>query len=234
MLVELILEIVQFKFTNKKKKKKKKKKKLIALRVTVIDPSVGYIITTFPVQNVFELNFSPLGTYLITWERPSKDENGNPTKNLKVWRVVEAAEHTVVGSFVQKSQTSWNLQHTADERLCARAVTNEVQFYESNDLEQAARGRSDGFCALARRKNAFGGRVCAREERPAGLCQGVSGPFVCHACFAKELLQGRQSAVEVECFGDYGDCACADGCGSIGQELLRRDDLIFAQRGGRL
>ena len=104
------------------------------------------MITTLSVQNVFELSFSPLGTYLITWERPSKDENGNPARNLKVWRVIEAPEggsngeqqqqqpHTLVGSFIQKSQTGWNLQHTADERFCARAVTNEVQFFQSNDL----------------------------------------------------------------------------------------------------
>lgn len=39
-----------------------------------------------------------------------------------------------MGSFVQKSQSGWNLQYTADEKLCARTVTNEVQFYQSGDL----------------------------------------------------------------------------------------------------
>ena len=43
-------------------------------------------------------------------------------------------ENIVVGRFVQKSQTGWNLQYTYDERYCARVVTNEVQFYESGDL----------------------------------------------------------------------------------------------------
>jgi hypothetical protein len=46
----------------------------------------------------------------------------------------ENAEHNIVGRFVQKSQTGWNLQYTQDEKYCARAVTNEVQFYESGDL----------------------------------------------------------------------------------------------------
>ncbi|BDD63289.1 Eukaryotic translation initiation factor 2A [Monascus purpureus] len=110
-------------------------------QVTVVDPSVGHVITTFPVKNVFELGFSPLGTYLITWERPSKDEKGDAAKNLKVWRVVETPEakgdeHTAVGSFVQKSQTGWNLQYTSDEQFCARVVTNEVQFYQSDDLSK--------------------------------------------------------------------------------------------------
>ena len=40
----------------------------------------------------------------------------------------------MVGKFVQKSQTGWNLQYTPDERYCARVVTNEVHFYESGDL----------------------------------------------------------------------------------------------------
>ena len=35
---------------------------------------------------------------------------------------------------MQKSQTGWNLQYTQDEQLCARCVTNEVQFYQPSDL----------------------------------------------------------------------------------------------------
>jgi len=106
--------------------------------VTVVDASVGHAITTLSIPNVYELGFSPRGSYLITWERPSKDENGDAVKNLKVWRTVEdiaeGAEKQVVGRFVQKSQTGWNLQYTFDEKYCARAVTNEVQFYESDNL----------------------------------------------------------------------------------------------------
>ncbi|EYE96244.1 translation initiation factor 2A [Aspergillus ruber CBS 135680] len=104
-------------------------------KVIIIDPSVGHAVSTIPAENVFELAFSPLGSYLITWQRPTKDANGDAVKNLKVWRVVEDGdEHTVVGSFVQKSQTGWNLQYSADEKLCARVVTNEVQFYQSENL----------------------------------------------------------------------------------------------------
>lgn len=104
-------------------------------RVTIVDASVGYTVSTILADNVFELGFSPLGTYVITWQRPTKDANGDATKNLKVWRAVEAGdEHSVVGQFVQKSQTGWNLQYTPDEKLCARVVTNEVQFYQSDNL----------------------------------------------------------------------------------------------------
>ncbi|KAL4922151.1 eukaryotic translation initiation factor eIF2A-domain-containing protein [Aspergillus aurantiobrunneus] len=105
-------------------------------KVTIVDPSVGHVVSTIPADNVFDLGFSPLGTYLITWQRPSKDANGDAAKNLKVWQVVETGENRVVGEYVQKSQTGWNIQYTADEKLCARAVTNEVQFYQSDNLSK--------------------------------------------------------------------------------------------------
>lgn len=102
---------------------------------------MGHIITTLSAENVYELGFSPCGTYIITWQRPSKDDNGDTVKNLNVWRVIEEGasndadyEHNVVGRFVQKSQTGWNLQYTFDERYCARVVTNEIQFYQSDDM----------------------------------------------------------------------------------------------------
>jgi translation initiation factor 2A len=103
----------------------------------VIDASIGHVITTLPAQNVYELGFSPLGTYIIMWQRPSKDEEGNAVKNLKVWRTLDenAGQRSVVGEFVQRNQTGWNLQYTADEAYCARVVTNEVQFFESGNLQ---------------------------------------------------------------------------------------------------
>ncbi|KAK0949267.1 hypothetical protein LTR91_026597, partial [Friedmanniomyces endolithicus] len=108
-------------------------------RVTVVDASVGHVVTELPADNVYELGFSHSGTYIITWQRPSKDADGNATKNLKVWRTIddnagESGERDVVGKFVQKNQTGWNLQYTSDEEYCARCVNNEVQIYESKDL----------------------------------------------------------------------------------------------------
>lgn len=106
--------------------------------VVVADASVGHVLTSIPILSVYDVSFSPRGNYLSTWERPAKDENGDATKNLKVWRVIEdldeGAEKKPLGKFVQKAQTGWSLQYTEDERYCARMVTNEVQFYSSDDL----------------------------------------------------------------------------------------------------
>ncbi|KAI4700908.1 hypothetical protein J4E81_003872 [Alternaria sp. BMP 2799] len=108
-------------------------------QVSVIDASVGNVITTLPTPNVYELGFSPLGTYLITWQRPSKDEDGNAAKNLRVWKTLsdeaeDDGSRAVIGEYVQKNQSGWNLQYTSDEKYCARVVTNEVQFFQSSDL----------------------------------------------------------------------------------------------------
>ncbi|KAF2768508.1 translation initiation factor eIF-2A [Teratosphaeria nubilosa] len=108
-------------------------------KVVVVDASVGHVVTELPADNVYELGFSPHGTFIITWQRPSKDEEGNAVKNLKVWRTIddnaaESGARDVVGKFVQKNQTGWNLQYSSDEEYCARCVTNEVQFYKSSDL----------------------------------------------------------------------------------------------------
>jgi translation initiation factor 2A len=106
--------------------------------VVVVDASVGHVLTSLILANVFDLAFSPRGNFLSTWERPAKDENGDATKNFKIWRTVEDladdAEKQPLGKFVQKSMSGWNLQYTADEKYCARMVTNEVQFYNSDDL----------------------------------------------------------------------------------------------------
>lgn len=130
---------------------------LSTISVTVVDASSGRLVATINAPNVYELGFSPLGNFIITWQRPSKDADGDPSKNLKVRRLDAEAgsdpdedERYVVGQFVQKSQTRWNLQYTSDERYCARLVTNELHFYQSDDLGQVwAKLRVDGVADFA-------------------------------------------------------------------------------------
>lgn len=193
-------------------------------RVTVVDAAVGHVITSLPAQNVYELGFSPLGTFIITWQRPGKDDNGDAIKNLKVWRVIEGGpdagedEHNVVGRFVQKSQTGWNLQYTYDEQYCARVVTNEVQFYQSADLgtvwnKLRVEGVTD-FAISPGKNHSIAVFIPERKVRihlynlsTAGLTmhtgstrrsQGVQRPRFRWRRVAKELLQRRQGSIELE------------------------------------
>ncbi|PSR79854.1 eukaryotic translation initiation factor 2A [Coniella lustricola] len=123
--------------------------------VSVLDATTGDEVTSLPtLPLVNELGFSPRGTFLTTLERPSKDENGDASKNLKIWRVIETlpdgTAKVPLGQFVQKSQNEWNLQYTADEKFCARMVTNEVQFYQSDDLRTVwNKLRVEGVAAFA-------------------------------------------------------------------------------------
>ncbi|KAI0397577.1 translation initiation factor eIF-2A [Xylariaceae sp. FL0594] len=145
--------------------------------VQINDASTGHSLTTLPLPNVYEIAFSPRGTYISTWERPAKDGNGDATKNLKVWRsvedVAEGGEKTPIGRFVQKSQSGWNLQYTSDEKLCARLVTNEVQFYSSHNLSTVwnklrAEGVSD-FAIAPGQSNNVAIFIPERKGQPAAV-----------------------------------------------------------------
>ena len=190
--------------------------------VNVADTTTGSILTTLPIPNVYELGFSPHGSYIITWERPSKDEAGDAVKNLKVWKTVEegvaGGDKEVVGKFVQRSQTGWNLQYTADEKYCARTVTNEVQFYESGNLgtvwnKLRAEGVSD-FALSPGNNNSIAVFIPERKVSvkewswylrllisllgTTCCCQDLQCSSIHQRRIPEKFLQGRQSAIEVE------------------------------------
>jgi uncharacterized protein with WD repeat len=203
-------------------------------RVSVVDASLGHVITTLPTANVFELGFSPLGTYIITWQRPAKDEEGNAVKNLKVWRTVseeneDDQNRSVVGEYVQKNQTGWNLQYTSDEKFCARTVTNEVQFYQSHDLRTVwNKLRVEGVTDFAVSPGKNHSVAVFVPERKASLylsiirlrtnstlgharrSQGLPGAPIRRACIAEDVLQGRQGPAEMERSRHQSDCPGAD------------------------
>ena len=99
--------------------------------VEIIETETGSHLHSLEVANCLEIGFSPKGTYIVTWERYTKLESGEGAKNLRVWDVKTG---TQTCAFTQKSQTGWNLQYTPDEALCARAVTNEVQFFDPANM----------------------------------------------------------------------------------------------------
>lgn len=99
--------------------------------VKIVDAKTGSHIQSLPVTNCLEIGFSPNGTYIVTWERFVKLESGEGSKNLRVWTVSSGQETC---AFTQKSQSGWNLQYAHDEALCARVVTNEIQFFDPSNM----------------------------------------------------------------------------------------------------
>ena len=57
-----------------------------------------------PAPKVVDLQFSPKGSYLSTWERPYKLEDGSNARNLKIWDTEKGVE---VASFERKAQEGW-------------------------------------------------------------------------------------------------------------------------------
>lgn len=106
-------------------------------------------------SNVFEITFSPQGNFVITWQRPWKDESGAAGKNLKVWALARSEDHPdnsdhLIAQFVQKSQIGRNLQFTNDEKYCAFLATNELHIYQIEDFRQPCdKLRSEGLTDFA-------------------------------------------------------------------------------------
>lgn len=76
--------------------------------------------------NIVEMNFSPRGTYLSTWERPVKLEDGAQHKNLRIFSVSTGQE---LISLTQKSLDGWDLQYTISESHAVRLVGQEIQVF---------------------------------------------------------------------------------------------------------
>ncbi|KAJ3300728.1 hypothetical protein HK104_006026 [Borealophlyctis nickersoniae] len=108
--------------------------------VKVFDAATNQPVQEFALKNVIEVEFSPRGNYLSTWERFVKapDSDTNPHKNLAIW---EIASGNQVVAFTQKNQGRWNVDWTADESYCARLVSNEVQFFNSKNFAKGVSSR---------------------------------------------------------------------------------------------
>jgi translation initiation factor 2A len=80
-------------------------------------------------------SFSPNGRYIVTFQRPHKNEEGIFVPNLVVWRVEDGAS---VLSLNQKEldKDHWpSIQFTADESHCVSQVTNTLHVHDLNDCE---------------------------------------------------------------------------------------------------
>ena len=69
--------------------------------VRIFQAEGAQLLQELSLPNIVEINFSPRGTYLSTWERPVKFEDGTQHKNLRVFSVSTGEE---LIAFTQKSQ----------------------------------------------------------------------------------------------------------------------------------
>ncbi|ODQ66807.1 translation initiation factor eIF-2A [Nadsonia fulvescens var. elongata DSM 6958] len=102
--------------------------------VKIVDAASGADVATLDVQTVNDLDFSPLGKFLVTWEIPKKDPEVQDKvfPNMKVW---SSATGELIHSYMCKLQSGWNLQFTHDEKYFGRLIKDEVVFYETSNLK---------------------------------------------------------------------------------------------------
>jgi len=82
--------------------------------------------------NILDVKFSPRATYIMTWERLVKQDEGAQHKNLRVFSVSTGEELT---SFTQKALNNWALQFTISESHAIRLVNQEVQVFQPANWE---------------------------------------------------------------------------------------------------
>jgi len=98
--------------------------------VRIFQAEGAQLLQELSIPNALDLRFSPRGTYLSTWERPLKLEDGSQHKNLRVFSTSTGEE---LVSFSQKTQEGWDLQYTISESHALRLVSSEIQVYRPAD-----------------------------------------------------------------------------------------------------
>ncbi|KAF4615117.1 hypothetical protein D9613_003458 [Agrocybe pediades] len=98
--------------------------------VRIFQAEGAQLLQELPVPNVVDISFSPRGTYISTWERPVKLEDGSQHKNLRVFSASTGEE---LISFTQKSQEGWDLQYTISESHAIRLVSSEIQVFRPSE-----------------------------------------------------------------------------------------------------
>jgi len=106
--------------------------------VRVHQAETAVLLQELAIPNVVELRFSPRGTYLSTWERHAKLEDGTQHKNLRIFSVSTGEE---LISFSQKYQDIWDVQYTISESHAIRLVGSDVQVFSPADWGKGVVGR---------------------------------------------------------------------------------------------
>lgn len=98
--------------------------------VRIYQAEGAQFLQELPLPNIIELSFSPRGTYLSTWERHVKLDDGAQHKNLRIFSVSTGEE---LIAFTQKSQEGWQVQYTISESHAIRLVSSEIQVFRPSE-----------------------------------------------------------------------------------------------------
>ncbi|RMX65579.1 hypothetical protein DD238_006271 [Peronospora effusa] len=105
---------------------------------TVVNSDSNDVVVDVANPGIHAVAWSPLGSHLLTWQRPQKDSD---LGNLIVW---DAATGKVVARFNQKSSSrdKWPpLRWSSDEMICVRQSANGVVLYSGRDVAAGSIGQ---------------------------------------------------------------------------------------------
>ncbi|XP_076234660.1 eukaryotic translation initiation factor 2A [Calliopsis andreniformis] len=104
------------------------------MTVKILHCDTWKIITEIKRPKISAIQFSPQGTYFMTWE-PFIATQSNPqgTPNLYIWKS-ESGE--LMKSLVQKKQSDWEPQWSSDEKICGILTGADVILYEDVNFEK--------------------------------------------------------------------------------------------------
>ncbi|KAI0728858.1 eukaryotic translation initiation factor eIF2A-domain-containing protein [Fomitopsis betulina] len=159
--------------------------------VHIFQAESALLLQELPLPNIVEIRFSPRGTYLSTWERPAKLEDGAQHKNLRVFSVSTGEE---LVAFTQKSLEGWDLQYTLSESHAVRLVGQEIQVFHpatwSAGVIDKLKVEGATSVVLSPGLNpSVAVFVAERKGAPASVkiysLTGLAGPPTCHKTFFK-------------------------------------------------
>ncbi|KAJ1929747.1 hypothetical protein IWQ60_000899 [Tieghemiomyces parasiticus] len=147
--------------------------------VHILDVAKNQTVQVLPRAGVVELDFSPQGTYLLTWERFVKPPEGPLPKNTLIWATATGEQ---LGAFTRKLQSSWTFQWSYNEQYCAILATNEVHFFDPTRLDRGVhlRLQLEGVSTFAfspGRSPAVAVFVPARKSQPGHVRLYAVGQF---------------------------------------------------------
>lgn len=103
--------------------------------MSIHNTATGAQLFTLPVGDAEYVEFSPKGTFLLTWSRPTKGSATAPASgdsgNFRIW---DARSGALITSFSLKVYKPQTIQWTANEEYCFRLVTNEIQIFKGDAL----------------------------------------------------------------------------------------------------
>ena len=93
-------------------------------QLTIQSAVTGEIFAELPTSEVLAAEFSPLGTFVVTFTRPVKGSATDAGEgNLKIWRV---SDGSIQGAYHQKVLKKDVIQWDKSESVCMRIVSNEL------------------------------------------------------------------------------------------------------------